>query len=118
HGTGFDAFYGFVAGFLLAPGRAGRFLGVLGGGVVLGFSLPPISVKASSALKGNSRADCCDSTPGAFSVISTRRFCARTMVFRFLMVRLRSSGVRLGLLSTNCFTSAAVSWVCLPKARV
>src|SRR5437660_12153896 len=99
--SGFCFVYCLGAAFLLAPGRAGRagrFLGVLGV-VALGFSLPPINVKASSALKGNSRVDCCVVTPGAFRVISTRRFCARVMVFRFLRVRLRSSGERLGLLS-------------------
>src|SRR5215471_18672400 len=102
----------FVSGYFFFPRRAGRlpagFLGAALGGA-LGFSLPPISERASAALNGYRRCESCSGTPGASNLRSTRRLAARTTVLMFLVSLFFSLAVREGSSSIDCFTSLGAS---------
>src|SRR5215470_935900 len=93
--------------FDLAP----PFLGPLGAvfGATFGFSLPPISERASAALNGYRRCDSCSGTPGASSLTATRRLAASTIDLMFLRSLFFSLAVSEGSSSIDCFTFSGES---------
>src|SRR5580704_2129341 len=86
---------------------------------VAGFSVsPPLALSKASeslALNGYRRTDCC---PVVLRETSTRRLLAQTIICKWLSILPRSSGVRSGFSSTNCFTWSAVRLSSSPTALV
>src|SRR5215510_347913 len=107
----FQGYFFFCAAppfFDFAPPFLGWPLGAVFG-ATFGFSLPPISERASAALNGYRRCESCSGTPGASNLRSTRRLAARTTVLMFLVSLFFSLAVREGSSSIDCFTSLGAS---------
>src|ERR1051325_1998734 len=108
----FWLFYVFFTGFFGV-----RFAGAFFAGAFFSLSRPPIRLNASVELNGNCRTDV-SVWPAEFNVTSTRRLLAMLIRTILAIARLRSSVVRSGFCSIDCFTSSVVRLCSLPKALV